>query len=355
MLGLVLHSRVFPFVIIYWGSRGGGLRLAREAILEIAATSNQQILTSIREELIRDLIDLYPNRIINCNPVIPKSKLATALSQFKKKKTRRALKDFLNNSQSKNVLIVMPHPWDISLSRYLGNEISIYRIIHDIKRHPGDFWPNGLTIRRIKKDSKLIALSNYTFNLLPKRKTIKASLARLKPSVEPTKPPEVGEKEMGYILVVGRNKRYQQVSQTVDLISSITNNKIITNASNAKNLKVNSRITVIKRWVSDPEIEYLISHAGVVICLYREASQSGVVEQAKYWGTPVIVSNKGALPEQIMGRNNCYTIDSKDETALKKILESALSQPKLEVNWNKSQTVIEALKKHYFDLGASKN
>ena len=350
-----MRSKVFPFVIIYWGSGGGGLRLAREAIIEVAMTSTQQILTSIREELICDLIDLYPNRILNCNPVIPKSKLAMALNQSKKKKTRRAFKEFLNKSESKRVLIVMPHPWDISLSKYLGNQISIYRIIHDLKRHPGDIWPNGHTIRRMKKDSKLIALSIYTFNLLPKEKTIEASLARLMPSVVPVKPPEMSEKEEGYILVVGRNKRYQQISQTIDLISSITTKRIITNTSNAKNFGLNPRVTVIKRWLSDPELEYLISHAGVVVCLYREASQSGVVEQAKYWGTSIMVSNHGALPEQIRGRSNCYIIDSKDEIDLKKILDNALSQPKLELNWNKSQTVIEALRKNYLDLETSKN
>ncbi len=350
-----MRSKVFPFVIIYWGSRGGGLRLAREAIVELAMTSNQQILTSIREELIRDLIDLYPNRIFNCNPVIPTSKLAMALNQSKRKKTRRALKEFINNSKSKRALIVMPHPWDISLSQYLGDQILIYRIIHDLKRHPGDIWPSGRTIRRMKKDSNLIALSDYTFNSLPKKKTIKASLARLKPSVVPTKPQEMGKEEDGYILIVGRNKRYQQNDQTVKLISAVTKQRIITNSNIAKNQRVNPRITVIERWLSDPELEYLISHAGLVVCLYQEASQSGVVEQAKYWGIPIVVSNRGALSEQIIGRNNCYIFNSNDKLDLKNIIENALSHPKLEVNWNRPETVIEALSKHYLNLENSRN
>lgn len=352
--GITLRKAVFPFVIFYWGSGGGGLRFAREAIIEIVLTTNDQILTSIKPDLIKDLIEKFPNRIINFDPNLPTKKFLITTNAFMRIKTRKAFRKFVFKNEADRILIVMSHPWDISLSRSLGKSIGIYRVIHDLRRHSGDFWPNGRTIQRMKKDQVLIALSEHIYTELPKEKTIQASLARLEPSVTPIKPVEIDDQENGFILIVGRNKRYQRQREAVELVSKVTEEMIVTTANLPRKLTSNPKVINIKRWLTDSELEYLISHAGVLVCLYREASQSGIVEQAKYWGIPIVVSNRGALPEQIMNRNNCFILTSGSSFELKAILQSALTQSNLRKNYKRQKTLVQAVSEHYFEFESSK-
>jgi glycosyltransferase involved in cell wall biosynthesis len=85
-----------------------------------------------------------------------------------------------------------------------------------------------------------------------------------------------------------------------------------------------------------------------VICLYKEASQSGIVEQAKYWGVPIIVSNVGGLPEQIRGRENCFVSHSGTVDELKHLVHKSLSSGNLSLNKDRGQTVNEVLLKSLF-------
>jgi glycosyltransferase involved in cell wall biosynthesis len=199
------------------------------------------------------------------------------------------------------------------------------------------------TISKLLGDNFLIALSDYIYKSLPESKTLKASLARVSPSVIPQKPFEIEESEKNYILIIGRGKRYQAMRQSVRLIASMSEEKIITTCRSKSNFVEFSNVVTINRWLKDEEMEYLISKSGVLICLYDEASQSGIVEQAKYWGVPIIVSDTGALPEQIQGRANCHINMNRHELQLKEQIEAALSQQNLSKNWNRNVTLREAL------------
>lgn len=58
------------------------------------------------------------------------------------------------------------------------------------------------------------------------------------------------------------------------------------------------KITVINKWLSHEEIAQCISSLDVLVCAYRDGTQSGVVSAAYALGVPVIVSDSGGLPEQ---------------------------------------------------------
>lgn len=53
------------------------------------------------------------------------------------------------------------------------------------------------------------------------------------------------------------------------------------------------------RYISEAEVDALLMGADVMLCPYRDASQSGVVVEATLTGMPSIVSPSGALPEQV--------------------------------------------------------
>ncbi|TCR70036.1 glycosyltransferase family 4 protein [Bosea sp. BK604] len=53
------------------------------------------------------------------------------------------------------------------------------------------------------------------------------------------------------------------------------------------------------RWLEEDEIESLIDSHDIMICPYRDASQSGSIVEALYAGMPSLVTPSGALTEQI--------------------------------------------------------
>lgn len=93
-------------------------------------------------------------------------------------------------------------------------------------------------------------------------------------------------------------------------------------------LNGSSSIITINRFIAESEIKSLFEQADVLICPYRDATQSGVLMTAAAFKIPVIVSNVGALPEYITDGGNGYVYDLKDETGLENCLLQFLSDPK---------------------------
>lgn len=59
------------------------------------------------------------------------------------------------------------------------------------------------------------------------------------------------------------------------------------------------RIRVVDQYVPDDEVRTYFSAADVVALPYRRSAQSGVLQVAKNFGTPVVVSEQGGLPEAV--------------------------------------------------------
>lgn len=61
-----------------------------------------------------------------------------------------------------------------------------------------------------------------------------------------------------------------------------------------------SNVTIINRWIEDREVESIfLGHNLILICPYKEGSQSGVIQVARDYGIPMIVTNVGGLSEQV--------------------------------------------------------
>jgi glycosyltransferase involved in cell wall biosynthesis len=56
-------------------------------------------------------------------------------------------------------------------------------------------------------------------------------------------------------------------------------------------------LQLIDRYLSNSDAAALFRSASVVVCPYRDATQSGVVLSAFAFGVPVIASAVGGLPE----------------------------------------------------------
>lgn len=237
----------------------------------------------------------------------------------------------------------MSHPWDISISKRVATEASVYRVIHDIKPHAGDLWPRRLTILRLLRERHVIVLSNFIGSYLSSKEFFLASLSRYKPTVVPDRPPELNQSPMRYVLVAGRGKHYQSMRPAIEYALKFTNLQIVTTVRGRFRVPKSKRVTRIQRWLTDAELEYLVSNASLMLCLYSEASQSGLVEQAKYWGIPIVVSSEGALPEQVQDRFNCRIVDRRNKTEIAEAIQFTLQQKKLPINHNSQATLNSVL------------
>ncbi len=335
------------FLLHYWGTRGGGLRLFRESLLELLMTTDSTIVVSCRESHISDFNVEHRKRIVNYDPNFSNSKFITILNPFVRLRLYRKYNRFLVSNKISNVLICMSHPLDVSIRKRVPKLTKVWRVVHDLERHQGDLWPTNRTIRRFLEDDLLIALSQETYNALPREKTLLSSLARKNLTYLPLPPQESKMIPQRYILIVGRGGKYKGIKKTLQLAKQYGNLPVVVagKVSAVKSKIVNQvGIYFLNRWLTDSEMEWLIKNTSILLCLYEEASQSGVVEQAKFWGVPIMVSSKGALPSQVNGRQNCAILHTSDSLEFSKKIKELVQHQNLPLNHNRGTTLIESIK-----------
>jgi glycosyltransferase involved in cell wall biosynthesis len=84
------------------------------------------------------------------------------------------------------------------------------------------------------------------------------------------------------------------------------------------------RIDVIAGHVPNESLARLHAEATVVACPYRDATQSGVIMTAYAFGTPVVASAVGGLPEYVDGGTTGLLVPPGDEDALADALVTVL-------------------------------
>jgi glycosyltransferase involved in cell wall biosynthesis len=68
------------------------------------------------------------------------------------------------------------------------------------------------------------------------------------------------------------------------------------------------KVIVLNKYIPDKEVGMLFSLADVVVQPYRTATQSGVTQICYYFGTPMIVTNVGGLPEIVDHGKTGYVV-----------------------------------------------
>jgi glycosyltransferase involved in cell wall biosynthesis len=108
-------------------------------------------------------------------------------------------------------------------------------------------------------------------------------------------------------------------------------------------LKDLENLDFIDRHLKNEEIVGIIMNSQLVVCPYREATQSGVIMTSLALNRPVMVSNVGALPEYIQnGITGVLVEDYSVESWKKAILEFVLQ--------GKAQFMITQLKSNFNEL-----
>ncbi|WP_051291627.1 glycosyltransferase family 4 protein [Fictibacillus gelatini] len=235
----------------------------------------------------------------------------------------------------------------------LGKKIATSMYVHDVTPHPARFEINEflkqlLKKRMFKKAIKLVdqivLLSENSYRLFQSyyptylKKATWMPLGPHVPKVEIAKPIEFGEKiKEGYYLFFGRISKYKGVKNLLKAYNSISTGEtpllVIAGGGELeleeiKLIQSNKNIVLINRFISDSEMLYLFKYSLVVVLPYIEASQSGVIPIAYYFGKPVITSNVPGLVEFVDQEHSGIVCSTNEEikNALVKVRDATFYQ-----------------------------
>ncbi len=312
--------------IIYWGSRGGGPRQLLNLVKSIEKNGQGVfVYISSNNELLQDFRIVPSTNLVITD--LPKGKVRLLIDFPQKiRVVQNVLKDLMSKEITR-VYFLMPHPWDLTLAKRLMKfrEMQVWRGIHDLKRHPGDIWPNVFTTKKLIRDSStLVCFSDYVQELLLKKgkPVLKSHL------YEVLREPKL-HSSAGSVLFIGRIRKYkglELLSKTWPLVRTENKSLTIAGEGNLPSEINHLEADIINRWLSNSEIEKLIRKTSVVVLPYTEASQSGVIAIAHSLSTPVVVTPIGGLVDQVLNGTNGLVSTDATPQSLASAIDSALTR-----------------------------
>jgi glycosyltransferase involved in cell wall biosynthesis len=300
----------YKFTFVYLGRRGGGNKLLLDLLTNLEDSSNCtfDFLISNRNE---KAIDLASNSRV-------KILIANSIFRLIIESMRIAIK----NRGIYIFLMQHPHDYPLWIFSRLANRFRII-MVHDSKRHKGDKYPATFSLKaRAKNADARIFFSEYVRSRYPRNEHDFVWRHYQGINADRDMP------DKGYILTIGRLRKYQGVS-SIPIIAKLIESKfplwIIAGNSKIAKDYTDDRIMFLNKWLSDEEIKSLIGHASVVVLPYSEASQSGIVPMVSELGVPLVVTPVGGLPEQVSGIRNAFLSNGFSPEAIAQAVDKALN------------------------------
>ncbi len=254
--------------------------------------------------------------------------------------------------------------------------------IHDPLPHPTnreslrqrvhDRFAYYMRRRALRTVSLTVLLSNNSLKTFLKEYNYKGKYAMLPlgahiPSLVEERPIEI--EACPFFLFFGRIDKYKnistliqayiQLSEKEDTIPLVIAGKGKVLDNEMALIENNPKIVLINRYISDQEMVWLFAHSNSVILPYIEATQSGVIPIAYYFGVPVITSNVTGLTEfvedgktgiicnSVMDYSNSMMELSKAEVLLQ-YKQAARSYYLNRLDWkNNIQRILDIIQKTY--------
>lgn len=306
---------------LYLGKKGGGALFALQCEVEFRGKCHS-FLSDMNEE-IQQYKD--PTSISLFKIPVGFKQLIHLYSLFKLTNT---IIDKSKTLDIEKFIFIMPHPWDLYVSRKLRKSgFNCFHIIHDYKSHPGEFFPPAFYLRLLCKSAyRILCLSDYVAASLPTR--FQNKIARIDF-------PEYGTvaltnsgvvKTTHSILMIGRSSKYKNLSNGLSAVrlSNFTG-KVTIAGTIAENLFQYENIDIISGWLSRLQIEKLISETEIILLPYSSASQSGIIPIAIHFSKKIVLTNVGGLPEQVSGYSKSYISEDSTPISISKSINEALT------------------------------
>jgi glycosyltransferase involved in cell wall biosynthesis len=300
--------------LLYLGRNGAGINFARE--LDKRILFEKVFLSDFHE-------NSFPFQSHYHFLDVKKDPLRLFLTLFYMPKSLRSFRRELASISPANLLIPMATPLDLKLIRRLkAKNINVIQIIHDSKRHPGDLWPNWISIRKmINRSNSLVFLSRTvaddvksSLSVMPPYRIVQHPFFEISTSYS-------GKNfEFEYLLLIGRIRRYKGAQALVKAWKKVCHldefsmyHLVIAGKGTSLRLNTNkNRIHRMNYWLSDSEFDSLMKNAKVILFPYKEASQSGVMSKAIHAKKFVASSDIPPLVEQLSSYPNKFLGNTKD-------------------------------------------
>ncbi len=300
--------------VLYLGRRGAGSAIAQTLIAKfpqecaILSSRNESVLPFESKSVSREIVTTWPRYF-----------LYFSFPSILEKKISRILVD----QKIERILLPMPSPLDSKILRGLRKRgFDVVSIVHDAKRHPGDFWPRRIDIKRILAASNyVVTLSTYVRNQLMDIYGYKRSIITIPhPTFDfrDVISPQALPKDC--FLFVGRIKKYKGVKLLLEAwkLADIKNQLLVIAGEGKLKRKFSQypQVKILNKWLSEAEIFTLMSTARIVVFPYLESSQSGLIPLAISLQKRLLVSDLPGLQEQIGTYSKCTFFESGQITSL---------------------------------------
>lgn len=230
------------------------------------------------------------------------------------------------------------------LMQNLSKSLKKLLFVHDVTPHLQNFGLKKKLVEDIRgiyrlgafsAADKVVLLSNHSkekfavrYKHFRKKSTVLPLGAHIVPAEEEM-PRELAETaNEDFALFFGRIDKYKGVDRLLDAHAAACNDpnfklRLVIAGKNVSGEPVsaprNGTATVITRYISDGEMQWLFRHCRFVVLPYYEASQSGVLPISYKYGKPVVVSDIPGLRELVEpGRTGEIFTDTED---LKEVLQ----------------------------------
>jgi glycosyltransferase involved in cell wall biosynthesis len=221
-------------------------------------------------------------------------------------------------------------------------------VCHNVEPHERVPGARMLTRALTGRSDTVIFHSRYVARLghaldptLTARSTVIPLPLLMPPGVESRVPPELDgviDRNAGLVALVGHLREYKGLASLVRAWRSVAEARSVRLVVAGEPLGVSRDlgrlerlaalgfpVTLIRRYLDDGELAWLLSNARVVALPYASASQSGVLPLAMRFAHRVVVSDAGALPEQLGEKGADPTVFSAgDPASLAQALSGAL-------------------------------
>jgi glycosyltransferase involved in cell wall biosynthesis len=308
----------------------------------------------------------YSNYIDGCASfefLIHQNKRSFSLESIKKsyllfKKSKQLLPDYIHFDDVSFRLILFPFLIKLIKTKLIIN-------VHDPIQHSGERNLKNIFARKIfyKKVYKFITFSNYSRSIFVANNKSKTCInLNLKPYQFYSNYVNQSDSNKTKISFIGRISEYKGIDIFLDsiailnrkykdidyLIAGAPNNntigKKLMNQYNFKNIEFKLK------HLSNRELCSIIQESKIIVCPYRDATQSGVVMTALALNTPIIVSDQGGLPEYIED-NITGMIANADAVSIANAIETFIIDPLKHLKLSEN---IKNMNKAKFMIGENK-
>lgn len=182
--------------------------------------------------------------------------------------------------------------------------------------------------------------------------------------------------EQKYILFAGKISKYKGVEYLLEAMKKVHDTfpdiKLVVAGGGKYHFDISEYaalpyIDIRNRFIPDEELVALMNKTQFMVCPYTDATQSGVIMSSFTFGTPVIATRVGGLPEMLGNGKYGMLVKEKDTDALYQGISSLLSDEKQLADYRKEiakdytsdgylswKTIAEELRESYLQMASRK-